>query len=76
MSVAIVPRMNDGTSLVDYLKRPGKTQSGLAASAGVTQGAIHQMMKSGRSIFVREHDDGRVDLYEIKPIGRRSESAA
>lgn len=55
-------------TLRDYLDRPGKTQTGLAKDVGLTQGAINQMLKKKRNIFVIEHSDGSLKLEEVRLI--------
>lgn len=60
-------------TLQDYLKE--KTQSELAEAIGVTQGAVWQMVRSGRNIEITINDDGTVTAHEIKPIGRRNVAA-
>ncbi len=55
-------------SLKDYLADPANTQVALAKAVGVTQGAIFQMLRAERAIFVIEHPDGRIELEEIKRI--------
>jgi hypothetical protein len=62
--------------LSEYLELPGKSQQGLAASFNLTQGAISKMHRSGRNIFVIEHDDGRLELLEEKAIATTSSVAA
>lgn len=37
----------------------------------LSQPGLWKAINSGRDIRVRVHEDGRVDAYEIKPIGRR-----
>lgn len=44
----------------------GRTQQQVAELMGVTQGAIHQMIKSDREIFFRQIEGGGFDFYEIK----------
>ena len=58
------------TPLDDYQRAHG--QSATARAVGVTQGAIWQMLKSKREIYVVEHDDGTVELQEIKILARKS----
>ena len=53
-----------------------KTQSEAAQAIGVTPGAIGQMLRSERRIELTINDDGSVQAYEIKPIGRRSAEVA
>jgi len=61
--------MEKRTSITDYLRPKGEqTQKGLADLVGLTQGAIFQMVRDGRNIFVIEHLDGRVELEEVKRI--------
>ncbi|MCH8506845.1 MAG: Cro/CI family transcriptional regulator [Ectothiorhodospiraceae bacterium] len=63
--------MTTRSTLEQYLSQPGRSQAALARRTGVTQGAVHQMLRSGRCIFVVEHDDGSLELQEIKRIGRK-----
>lgn len=56
------------TSLIDYLACPGATQTRLAKTLGITQGAIHQMIRAKRQIFVIQHENGSIELREDKPI--------
>ncbi len=58
--------------LSDYVAKNGQTAT--ARRAGITQGAIWQMLKSPRQIFVTENKDGTVYLEEIKPIRRKENS--
>ena len=55
--------------LEKYLSTPGNTQTGLAKKAGLTQGAIFQMVRAGRNIFVIPQADGSVELEEVKRLG-------
>lgn len=61
-------------SLQQFLE--DKTQAEAAQAIGVTQGAVGQMLRSGRRIELTISDDGTVQAHEIKPIGRRSSEAA
>jgi predicted transcriptional regulator len=61
--------MDTRYELSDYLNRPGKTQVSLAKAVGLTQGAVFQMLRSDRSIFVIEREDGSLALEEVKTIG-------
>ena len=49
-----------------------KGQSAAAAALGLSQPALWKALKKGRDIRVRIHDDGRIEAYEIKPIGRKA----
>lgn len=60
--------METRTPLPEYLSRPGNTQVQLAQTVGKTQGAIHQMLKAQRNIFVVEHSDGSLYLEEVKRL--------
>lgn len=42
------------------------TQQEVGTLMGVTQGAVNQMLKSGRDIYFREVEGGRFEFYEIK----------
>ena len=55
-------------TLQDYLSNPVNTQTKLAKDVGVTQGAINQMLTSGRTIYViisGEH----IALEEVRQLG-------
>ena len=58
-------------TLQDWLAIEGNTQTGLAKTVGVTQGAINQMAASKRQIFVIESPDGLLRLEEVRPIEGR-----
>lgn len=60
--------METRTPLTEYLSRRENTQVRLAKTVGKTQGAIHQMIKSQRNIFVVEHSDGSLYLEEVKRL--------
>jgi len=68
-STAIVVRMTEFT-LLQYVDTHGQTET--ANRLGITQGAVWQMLKSGRSILVTESDDGRVEGWERKPVGNKN----
>lgn len=55
--------------LKDYLERDGVTQQSVATGAGITQGAVHQMIKKDRKVYVIENDDGSITLEEVRRIG-------
>lgn len=57
-------------SLTEYLEKHG-TQSELATSLGMNQSAVSQMVRSGRTVHVTIHDDGRVEAYEQRPVPAR-----
>lgn len=67
--------MNDylGVPLKEFAK--GRTQPQIADFLGVTQGAISQMLSSGRDIRVKEYKDGTFQAFEIRSIGRRDKPA-
>jgi len=51
-------------AISDFLK--SRTQMEVAKIMGVTQGAVHQMVKGGREIYFRQISDGEYEYYEIK----------
>lgn len=57
-------------TLSEYVSLHGQTET--AMRAGVTQGAIWQMLQGGRRVFVSENADGTVVLEEIKLIKRNT----
>jgi hypothetical protein len=61
------------TPLQEYVALHGQTET--ARRAGLTQGAIWQMLQSERRVFATELDDGTVQLEEIKPIKRNTTAA-
>jgi len=58
--------------LADYLRMTGTSQERFAKLVGITQGAIHQMIKKGRSVDVIKGDDGSIRLEETKMIGKQA----
>lgn len=62
------------TPLIDWLAQPDHTQGGLARAVGITQGAVSQMVRSSRLIFVVE-DGEQIWLEEHKRLAP-SQSAA
>lgn len=48
-----------------------RTQAEVAALLGVSQGAVHQMLRAGRDVFFRQLDDGSFEHYEIKKARRK-----
>lgn len=56
----------------EYLEN--KSQTELASELGVSQGAIHQMLKSNRDIYVVLEGDGKVRAIEHRPIPARKNS--
>lgn len=44
------------------------SQLSVAQAVGISQGAVSKMLRTGRNITVVEHDDGRLELVEEKPI--------
>lgn len=63
-----------GIPLSEFAK--GKSQVEVAEILGVTQGAISQMILSGRDIRVINDVDGRPEGFEIRRIGSRRKKAA
>jgi len=59
-------------TLAEYVSAHGQSET--ARRAGLSQGAIWQMLKSDRKVYVTEQDDGTVALEEVRPI-RRTTSA-
>lgn len=58
-------------TLTDYVDANGQTAT--AKRAGLSQGAIWQMLKSNRQIFVIEQDDEHILLEERRVLGRKAE---
>jgi predicted transcriptional regulator len=56
--------------LSEYLALPGNTQTALAKSVGITQGAVSQMLIKRRPVYVIVRDDGTVELEQVRKIGR------
>lgn len=48
----------------------GRSQKMVAEKMGVTPGAVHQMIRDKRNIFIRISSSGAViAAYEVRPIG-------
>ena len=62
--------------LKEYLEQPGVSQEALAASLGVVQAAISQMLRSGRAITVTVAVDGSVTATETRQVPARPKKAA
>jgi hypothetical protein len=60
-------------TLSEYVEIHGQTET--ARRAGLTQGAIWQMLQRDRKVLVTENGDGTVLLEERKPIKRNSTAA-
>jgi hypothetical protein len=60
-------------SLAEYVEIHGQTET--AKRAGLTQGAIWQMLRDGRRIFVTETGEDTVALEEVRSITRNSSAA-
>jgi predicted DNA-binding protein (UPF0251 family) len=58
----------------DLLKE--KTQAEVGQIMGITQGAVHQMVKAGRDIYFHADTEGRYTYHEIKKPRRRADQAA
>jgi len=63
-----------GIPLREFAK--GKSQIEVAELLGVTQGAISQMMLSGRDIRVVSDSAGKPEGFEIRRIGSRRKQLA
>ncbi len=63
-----------GTPLREYVT--GKSQVEVAEKLGVTQGAISQMLLSGRDVRVVIDDSGKAEGYELRRIGSRRKQMA
>ena len=63
--------MNDTNdkSLKEFAK--GKSQPEVAKLIGVTQPSVSQMLASERNIRVKVLEDGAIEAYEIRPVGKR-----
>lgn len=49
----------------------GKKQDAVASVIGVTQGALSQMLKGNRRIYIKVDDEGSaIEAFEIKAIGK------
>ncbi len=57
--------MNE-TPLIEWNKAEGRSYYRLAARLGISQSALHAMIRRQRNVLVREDDDGRVSLIEWK----------
>lgn len=62
----------DRRTLIDYVNEHGQTTT--ARRAGLSQGAIWQMLKSSREIYVIDNGDS-VTLEELKRINRPATAA-
>lgn len=60
-------------SLAEYVDIHGQTET--ARRAGLTQGAIWQMLRSGRKIYVTETGIDTVALEEVRSINRNTSAA-
>ena len=58
-------------SLREYMK--SNTQVAAAKQFGVTQGAIWQMLRSRRKIYVHVDDDGHAELREDKLLSTKGD---
>lgn len=55
--------------LAQFLKE--RTQAEVALILGVTQGAVHQMVRDKREIYFSVLEDGSFDHYEVKRSRRK-----
>lgn len=63
-----------GTPLREYVA--GKSQVKVAEQLGVTQGAISQMLLSGRDVRVVIDGSGKAEGYELRRVGSRRKQMA
>ena len=57
-------------TLSEFVEEHGQTAT--AEKLGVTQGAVWQMLKNKRAIYVVETSNGQLNAFEKKPVGRRA----
>ncbi len=57
-------------TLADYVEEHGQTATAL--ELGITQGAVWQMLRAQRAIFVVKLPGGQLEAFEKKPVGRRA----
>jgi predicted DNA-binding protein (UPF0251 family) len=57
-------------TLSEYVELHGQAET--ARRAGLSQGAIWQMLRAERRVFVTETGDGTVTMEEVKPIKRNT----
>lgn len=57
-------------TIVEFVAVHG--QSAAAKALNLSQPAIWKALHKGRDIRIRLHDDGRIEAYEIKPIGKKA----
>ncbi len=57
-------------TLNDYVEENGQTATAL--KLGITQGAVWQMLRAERAIFLVELPSGQLEAFEKKPVGRRA----
>lgn len=58
--------MQDDIHISEFVKT--RTQHEVAVIMGLTQGAVHQMLKSERDIYFKDLGNGRFECYEVKKI--------
>lgn len=51
-------------------------QTKAAKLLGLTQGALHKALNSGREIYVTEHDDGTFIAEELRPFPSQPKNQA
>jgi predicted transcriptional regulator len=59
-------------SLKEFCK--GRTQSEVAEILGRTQGAVFQMLRDKRHVFITSHLDGTFTAYEIKKFEQKAQA--
>lgn len=58
--------------LKELMQQPGQTQESIAEQLGVTQGAVSQMLREKKPVYVVRKSDGTLEAYRKTPVGRRS----
>lgn len=67
--------MQSDQTLKEFVKQ--HSQFAVAAMMGITQGAVSQMIRSGRDVRVAPDSESSngYKFYEIRPLGKSSEAA-
>ena len=56
------------TTLEKYVQQHGQTAT--AKDLGLTQGAVWQMLRAKRAVFVYQNSNGQLEAFEKKPVGK------